>query len=138
MTKLIKAFAISTALTTTSFAPIQAQAGITTLGECYEAVINWCNETFPDHDCSQTSGLDDCDEVFGNAVGGMDINGIFATKRENETYTLRFDGPSVPEDEDEDDGRGNNNDDDDRDEDRDPPRRPTHDPRDPTGAPTRG
>ena len=68
----------------------------------------------------------------------MDINGIFATKRENETYTLRFDGPSVPEDEDEDDGRGNNNDDDDRDEDRDPPRRPTHDPRAPTGAPTRG
>ena len=132
MTKLIKAFAISTALTTTSIAPIQAHAGITTLGECYDAVINWCNETFPDHDCSQTSGLDDCDEVFGNAVGGMDINGIFATKREDETYTLRFDVPSEPEDDDDDRGNGNDDDDDGRDNDRDPTRRPTLDQRDPT------
>ncbi|SFR53439.1 hypothetical protein SAMN04488005_2661 [Yoonia tamlensis] len=135
MTNLIKAFAISTAITTTTFAPIQAQAGITTLGECYEAVINWCNETFPDHDCSQTSGLDDCDEEFGNAIGGLDITGIIATKREDETYTLRFEGPSVPED-DKDEGRGS--DDDDRDDDREPTRRPTVDPRNPTSAPTRG
>lgn len=54
------------AMTATVMAATPSSAKITTLGECYQAVITWCNETFPDHDCSHPSGLDDCDEEFGN------------------------------------------------------------------------
>lgn len=53
-----------------------AKAEITTLGECYDAVITWCNETFPDHDCSHPSGLDDCDEEFGNAEAKPGFNSV--------------------------------------------------------------
>ncbi|MCG3268266.1 hypothetical protein [Yoonia sp. I 8.24] len=120
MPNFIKTFAISTALiSTATFAPIQAHAEFTTLGECYQAVINWCSETFPDQDCSQTSGLDDCDEVFGNSVGGIDIKGIFATQREDETYSLRFEILSEPEE---------------IDDRREASHRPTDEPRYPTGA----
>jgi len=73
MKKIINAFAAAATLTSAAFVPVQANAKITTLGECYEAVINWCNEAFPDADCSQASGLDDCDEVFGNAIAGLDL-----------------------------------------------------------------
>ncbi len=97
MRYFIKTFSIGTILTAATFAPIQAHAEFTTLGECYQAVINWCSVTFPDQNCSQTSGLDDCDEVFGNSVGGIDIKGIFATQREDETYSLRFEILSEPE-----------------------------------------
>lgn len=65
------ALATATALTTATFAPLQANAGISNLGECYNAVITWCNNTHPDHasECAG-SGLDECDEEFGNMVGG--------------------------------------------------------------------
>jgi hypothetical protein len=96
MPNFIKTFFIGTILTAATFAPIQARAEFTTLGACYQAVINWCSETFPDQNCSQTSGLDDCDEVFGHVVGGIDIKGIFATQREDETYSLRFEIMSEP------------------------------------------
>ncbi len=58
----------------TTMAPTKAEAKIETLEECYNAVITWCNETFPDMDCSNASGLDECDEEFGNqsAGGAMD------------------------------------------------------------------
>lgn len=45
-----------------------AQAAITSLDECYDAVLAWCNENYPDMDCSNSSGLDQCDEEFGNAA----------------------------------------------------------------------
>ena len=47
-----------------------AQAGpITTLGECYNAVITWCNNTHPDHASScANSRLDECDDQFGAAA----------------------------------------------------------------------
>lgn len=135
MKTLVKAFAVTTAMTTSTIAPIQAHAAIETLGECYQAVINWCNETFPDADCSQASGLDDCDEVFGNAVGGMNINQIYIQTHADGSKSLRFE-TSVPEVEDEDDRRGRDRDRDD-DKDREPTRRPSGDERDPTGAPTR-
>jgi hypothetical protein len=65
---------------------VPASAGpITTLGECYTAVINWCVETFPDHagECGQSSGLDDCDEEFGNAA-------------HNAGLSIQRTGPSMP------------------------------------------
>lgn len=59
-------------------APVSA-APISSLEECYQAVITWCVETFPDHadQCGQSSGLDDCDEEFGNAsASGMTLNRV--------------------------------------------------------------
>ncbi|MDJ0630707.1 MAG: hypothetical protein QNJ44_20795 [Rhodobacter sp.] len=66
----IFATATIAALGTTTLAPTRAEAKIETLEQCYNAVITWCNETFPDMDCSNASGLDECDEVFGDKVGG--------------------------------------------------------------------
>lgn len=72
-------FAIAaTALSLTASATVPAAADpITSLEGCYQAVINWCNENFPEHDCSNASGLDDCDEEFGNhaSVPGYDRTG---------------------------------------------------------------
>ena len=69
---MIRYFAIAaTALSITATSMTPAQAGpITTLGECYSAVITWCTETFPDHadECGSSSALDECDEEFGNAT----------------------------------------------------------------------
>jgi len=60
---------LATATALTGFASMPAKAGpITTLGECYQAVISWCTETYPGADCSQSSGLEDCDEVFGDTA----------------------------------------------------------------------
>ena len=67
---ILFAAATFAAFGTAAMSPTKADAAIETLGECYDAVITWCNETFPDHDCSHPSGLDDCDEEFGNKVGG--------------------------------------------------------------------
>ncbi len=61
-----------------TLAPTQAVAKIETLEECYNAVITWCNETYPEMDCSNASGLDDCDEEFGNHAGGGTINKLKA------------------------------------------------------------
>lgn len=62
-------FALATAAAMTVFTGLSSPAAagpITNLEECYNAVITWCNETFPDHDCSSPSGLDECDEVFAS------------------------------------------------------------------------
>lgn len=70
MFRFISAASTAAALALSVSLAAPAQAGpITTLGECYTAVINWCTETFPEHagECGQSSGLDDCDEEFGNA-----------------------------------------------------------------------
>ena len=71
---ILFAAATLAAFGTATMSPTKADAAIETLGECYDAVITWCNETFPDHDCSLPSGLDDCDEEFGNQIGGGAIN----------------------------------------------------------------
>lgn len=54
------------ALTATSLFSAPAQAEIETLEECINAVITWCEENHPNHDCSQSSGLSDCEKEFGN------------------------------------------------------------------------
>ena len=61
----IAATALSIATTTSASA---AGTPITTLGECYTAVINSCIATYPEHadECGSSSGLNDCDEEFGN------------------------------------------------------------------------
>lgn len=69
---MIRSFAIAAtalSLATAAMTPAQA-APITTLGECYTAVLNWCTSTFPDHadECGSSSALDECDEEFGNAT----------------------------------------------------------------------
>ncbi|MDG4647365.1 hypothetical protein P6F26_02825 [Roseibacterium sp. SDUM158017] len=63
-------------LTTTAFAlslgsAVSAPAAaepMSSLEECYNTVITWCTETFPEHasECGSSSGLDACDEVFGD------------------------------------------------------------------------
>ena len=127
MKTLIKALAVTTALSTSTIAPMQAHAAIETLADCYQAVLTWCNETYPEMDCSQSSGLDDCDEVFGDTVGAR-IDKIFIQTRADGSKTLRFETSVVEEDEprrerDRDSSR-------DRDEDK----RPDRDPRRPTGG----
>ncbi|MGI3184736.1 hypothetical protein [Nioella aestuarii] len=68
MTRYFAIAAAALSLTASTTAPASADP-ITSLEGCYEAVINWCNENFPEHDCSNSSGLDDCDEEFGNLAG---------------------------------------------------------------------
>ena len=64
---------LATAATLTTAATPPAAAGpINSLDECYNAVITWCNANFPEMDCSNASGLDDCDEEFGNQTSGLD------------------------------------------------------------------
>ena len=125
MKTLIKAFAVTTAMTTSTLVPMQAHAEIETLAECYQAVITWCNETYPEMDCSNSSGLDDCDEVFGDNAATR-IDNIFVQTWSDGTKTLRFEWSEV-EEEDEDDERRpereRDNDDEDRDDDRERPER---------------
>lgn len=64
---LTATLALAMAISGLSAAPVSA-GPITTLGECYTAVLNWCEKEFPGRDCSQSSGLDECDEVFGTAA----------------------------------------------------------------------
>lgn len=90
MKTLAKALIVTAGMTTATLAPMQAHAAISSLEECYTAVINWCNETFPDHDCSQTSGLDDCDDEFGDTAAGMSPNRLFFQHMSDGTYRLRF------------------------------------------------
>lgn len=100
MKTLIKAFAVTTALTTSTLAPVQAHAEIKTLAECYQAVLTWCNETFPDIDCSNSSSLDQCDEVFGDNASAR-IDRIFIQTWSDGNKTLRFETSVVEEEEDE-------------------------------------
>ena len=90
MKMFAKALIVTAGLTTSTIAPMQAHAAISNLEECYTAVINWCNEKFPNHDCSNTSGLDDCDEEFGNTTAGMNPNRLFFQSMSDGTYRLRF------------------------------------------------
>lgn len=128
MKTLIKAFAVTTAMTTSTIAPMQAHAAIETLAECYNAVLTWCTETYPDMDCSNSSGLDDCDEVFGNQTVPMKVDQIFVQTRADGSKTLRFETSLLQIDlgDDDDDDREPR-----RERDKDEPRR------DPTGRPAR-
>ncbi|MCP3972208.1 MAG: hypothetical protein GY717_18170 [Rhodobacteraceae bacterium] len=69
-----------TAVGTATLAPTQAAARIETLGDCYNAVITWCNNTMPDNasECanSEGGGLDQCDGEFGNKPQGSTIDRI--------------------------------------------------------------
>ena len=69
------ALATVATLSTATFAPLQANAAIGSLGECYNAVITWCNEAHPNHaqECAG-GGMDECDEVFASTIpmGGFD------------------------------------------------------------------
>jgi hypothetical protein len=87
----LTAIAASITLATTAIAPIQANAAITTLGGCYDAVINWCNGAHPEHasECAG-GGMDDCDEEFGNAVAGMGFDSIRVTPQADGTYKFRL------------------------------------------------
>ena len=81
MKTLIKTLAVTTALTTATIAPMQAHAAIESLADCYQAVLTWCNETYPDADCSNASGLDDCDEVFGDTLSQTGVTFRLSTMR---------------------------------------------------------
>lgn len=72
MTHTIKTSALALAFAVTALGSVQA-APITSLEQCYNAVITWCTETYPDHadQCGQSSALNDCDEEFGNATASM-------------------------------------------------------------------
>lgn len=76
------------ALVAASTLAAPAKAGpISTLEECYQAVITWCVETFPEHadQCGQSSSLNDCDDEFGNASAGLSVGrGLYRA------------GPAVP------------------------------------------
>ena len=122
MKTLIKAFAVTTAMTTSTLVPMQAHAEIETLAECYQAVITWCNETYPEMDCSNSSGLDDCDEVFGDNAATR-IDNIFVQTWSDGTKTLRFETSEVEEEDERRPQRERDNDDDDRDDDRERPER---------------
>ena len=66
----MKRLAQIAALTFGAFAAVQAAADpIESLEECYNTVITWCEETFPDQagQCGNISALSECDEVFGTA-----------------------------------------------------------------------
>ena len=115
MKTLIKTLAVTTALTTATIAPMQAHAAIESLADCYQAVLTWCNETYPDADCSNSSGLDDCDEVFGDASGAMKIDQIMILTYADGTKSLEFHTSPVEEEDDEDDRRDNDRRDNDRD-----------------------
>jgi hypothetical protein len=69
-------FAAATALSlsTALSAPATAEP-ISSLEECYNKVITWCVENFPEHadECGNASGLDACDEVFGAYSGAQAI-----------------------------------------------------------------
>ncbi len=77
------ALATVATLSTATFAPLQANAAIGSLGECYNAVITWCNETHPNHaqECAG-GGMDECDEVFAASIpmGGFDHIKVRPTK----------------------------------------------------------
>ncbi|MEM6666250.1 MAG: hypothetical protein AAF638_07580 [Pseudomonadota bacterium] len=61
----------ATALTTTA---LPSQAAVSTLGGCYNHVISICNKnpnTDAAHSCAN-SGMDACDEEFGNQSQSLD------------------------------------------------------------------
>lgn len=77
MTLSIKPTAIAAAFVLSTMGSAQA-APITSLEQCYNAVITWCTNTYPEHadQCGQSSALNDCDEEFGNTTAS---NAGFAT-----------------------------------------------------------
>lgn len=72
-TILFAAAALAT-IGSTSLTPNRADAAISTLGDCYNAVITWCNNTHPENasECANAEGggLDQCDDEFANVAGG--------------------------------------------------------------------
>lgn len=66
-TTIFTVAAAVTVLGAASLSPRPAAAEISSLEECYNTVINWCKDTFPDHadECGSASGLNDCDDEFG-------------------------------------------------------------------------
>jgi len=75
MTRFFALTAAALVAVSTQVAPAKADP-VTSLEQCYQAVITWCTETFPDHadQCGSSSGLDDCDEEFGNTAAAPGIN----------------------------------------------------------------
>ncbi|MBN8292716.1 hypothetical protein JI664_12145 [Rhodobacter sp. NTK016B] len=69
MTRFLTIAVTALGIAASATAPARA-APISSLEECYTAVINWCVSTFPDHadECGSASGLDDCDDEFGNTT----------------------------------------------------------------------
>lgn len=75
---MFRTFIITTAaaitLTASTLAPTTASAKITTLGDCYNAVVTWCNAKHPNNasECAggQGGGFDQCDEHFGKNKTG--------------------------------------------------------------------
>lgn len=79
MTRFFALTAAALVAITSQTTPARADAEpISSLEQCYQTVINWCTETFPDHadQCGTSSGLDDCDEEFGNTAAAPGINRI--------------------------------------------------------------
>jgi hypothetical protein len=68
---------------------------ISSLEECYNTVISWCVETFPDHadECGSSSGLDACDEVFGDRAGAR---AVFQTRPGDPVARLRVLASALP------------------------------------------
>ena len=118
MKTIVKTIAVATSFATTTIAPVKANAAIETLADCYKAVITWCNETYPDMDCSQSSGLDECDEVFGDKYDGLKLDQIIAGVSENGRPQLQFHMSAVEEEPQPNPRRSRDRDDDDDNEDR--------------------
>lgn len=80
MTRLFPALATASFLTVGLTAPAPTHAEITTLSECYDAVLTWCNANFPEMNCANSSGLDQCDEEFGDSSENRPSTGTFQTE----------------------------------------------------------
>jgi hypothetical protein len=68
---MIRLSLIAAALAVGTLHTVPAKAEpVTTLEECYNAVITWCVETFPEHahQCGESSHLQECDDEFGNGA----------------------------------------------------------------------
>lgn len=69
---MFRSFIVTTAaaitLSASTLSPTTATAGISTLGDCYNAVVTWCNEKHPSNasECAggKGGGFDQCDEQF--------------------------------------------------------------------------
>ncbi len=76
---MLFAAAAAAAFGTAALTPNPALAKIESLGECYDAVITWCNDTHPDHaqECA-SGGMDECDAEFSNAPQGTTFDRLKA------------------------------------------------------------
>ena len=99
MTIKTKFAVLATATAISGWTSTPARAEIKTLGGCYDAVLTWCSATFPEMNCSQSSGLAECDEVFGNAANMGKTFGLILPGRVPTTLKLYVPRPSRARDE---------------------------------------